>query len=96
MNQSAKSKLVSIVGAALVAGASFAAHAQYYESTWDPSYLKMFQTLKVMKSMDTDSDHKVTREEFNTYNAKMFDALDTNHDGVLDEKEWMKPLTAKK
>lgn len=37
--------------------------------------------------LDKDKDGHISREEFNASGSKMFDALDTNHDGVVDEKD---------
>jgi uncharacterized low-complexity protein len=40
-----------------------------------------------MGRMDTDGDGNVTREEFMKGHEAMFDKIDTNGDGVIDEAE---------
>lgn len=39
--------------------------------------------------MDKDKDKKISREEFpSNFPTQMFDRLDANHDGFIDEEEW--------
>jgi Ca2+-binding EF-hand superfamily protein len=39
--------------------------------------------------LDKNKDKKISREEFpSQFPAQMFDRLDTNHDGFIDEEEW--------
>ena len=42
--------------------------------------------------MDTDSDKRITYDEFKNFQIKdlkaAFNMLDTNHDGFIDEAEW--------
>jgi len=45
--------------------------------------------MEMMKMLDANGDHMVTHEEFTTHYGQIFDELDTNHDGVLDTKEWV-------
>ncbi|HEU0095550.1 MAG TPA: hypothetical protein VFQ52_03790 [Rhizomicrobium sp.] len=37
--------------------------------------------------LDKNKDGHISREEFEASGKKLFDALDTNHDGVVDEKD---------
>jgi hypothetical protein len=37
--------------------------------------------------LDKNKDGHISAEEFSASGQKMFDALDTNHDGVVDEKD---------
>ncbi|MEO7432059.1 MAG: hypothetical protein ABIR62_08540 [Dokdonella sp.] len=53
------------------------------------AYEKNMRTLSIMQKVDADGDHVVTREELDGYFGKVFDALDRNHDGLLDRKEWV-------
>lgn len=54
-----------------------------------PAYQSQMQTLAFMDKLDANGDHKITHEEFDRYYNKLFDALDRNHDGQLDAKEWV-------
>ena len=46
--------------------------------------------------MDTDSDHKVSRDEFLNHHRAVFSKLDTSSDQELDATEWaMKGLLSK-
>jgi Ca2+-binding EF-hand superfamily protein len=54
-----------------------------------PAYRSQMQTVDFMNKLDANGDHKVSREEFDNYYNKLFDALDRNHDGQLDAKEWV-------
>lgn len=54
-----------------------------------PAYQDQMQTLGFMNKLDANGDHKISREEFDAYYNKLFDALDRNHDGKLDAKEWV-------
>jgi len=56
---------------------------------WTTDFQKAFGTMKMMKMMDTDGDHKVTKEEFMNHMEKIFAKMDKNNDGVLDVKEFM-------
>jgi hypothetical protein len=61
------------------------------EAFWDTEFLKGLQRMKVMKMMDTNQDHKLTREEFMSAQGRLFDTMDRNQDGSIDEGEWMLP-----
>ncbi len=38
--------------------------------------------------LDKNKDKKISRDEFPSQFAQMFDRLDTNHDNFIDEEEW--------
>jgi Ca2+-binding EF-hand superfamily protein len=38
--------------------------------------------------LDKNKDKKISRDEFPSQFAQMFDRFDTNHDGFIDEEEW--------
>jgi len=49
---------------------------------------RQFQ-LPSFADMDKDKDKKISREEFpGNFPSQMFDRLDANHDGFIDEEEW--------
>jgi Ca2+-binding EF-hand superfamily protein len=49
---------------------------------------RQFQ-LPSFADMDKDKDKKISRDEFpSNFPAQMFDRLDANHDGFIDEEEW--------
>lgn len=81
-----KSKLaVSAIGAMLMAGLAAPAAAEFGFTT---NYARGLQDMKMMKMMDADANHKVTREEFMKHQEAMFDKMDKNRDGTIDEEEW--------
>jgi Ca2+-binding EF-hand superfamily protein len=47
------------------------------------------RTMKMMKAMDKDADHKVTKQEFMAYHDKIFAMMDKNKDGKLSADEWL-------
>ena len=59
-------------------------------------YSRELRSMKMMRLMDTDGDHKVTREEFLNHHRAVFAKLDTSSDQQLDATEWaMKGLLSK-
>ena len=59
-------------------------------------YSRELRSMKMMRLMDTDGDHKVTREEFLNHHRAVFAKLDTSTDQQLDATEWaMKGLLSK-
>ena len=59
-------------------------------------YSRELRSMKMMRLMDTDRDHKVTRDEFLNYHRAVFSKLDTSSDQELSATEWaMKGLLSK-
>lgn len=74
-----------------------AASAQGYGATYgSDTYHKMMGSMKMMKIIDKDADHKVTRAEFMAYHEAMFAKMDKNKDGVIDQDEWLAMQKKKK
>ncbi|MFM9914068.1 MAG: calcium-binding protein [Methylophilaceae bacterium] len=72
------------VGVALVA-LSGVASADAMIGSGGYSTLK---TMEMMKMIDFNGDHMVTKNEFMTYYGAIFGALDTDNDGTVDATEW--------
>ena len=51
-------------------------------------YSRELRSMKMMRLMDTDADHKVTRDEFLNYHRAVFAKLDTSSDQELSTQEW--------
>ena len=59
-------------------------------------YSRELRSMKMMRLMDTDGDHKVTRDEFLNHHRAVFAKLDTTSDQELSATEWsMKGLISK-
>ena len=52
-------------------------------------YARQLHTMTMMKMLDANGDHMVSEAEFDDYYGKLFDELDTDHDGSVDTKEWV-------
>jgi len=50
---------------------------------------KGMRTMKMMKMMDTDGDHKVTKEEFMAYHAMIWEKMDPGHLGQIGVNKWI-------
>ena len=59
-------------------------------------YATQLQKMEMMKMLDADGDHMVTAAEADTYYTSIFDALDKDHDGSVDAKEWAGPTNKSK
>ena len=51
-------------------------------------YSRELRSMKMMGLMDTDGDHKVTREEFLAHHQAIFAHKDTNGDKEISAQEW--------
>ena len=51
-------------------------------------YSRELRSMKMMRLMDTDGDHKVTRDEFLNHHRAVFAKLDTTADQELSAQEW--------
>jgi hypothetical protein len=59
-------------------------------------FTRELRSMKMMRLMDADGDHKVTRDEFLNHHRAVFSKLDTSTDQQLDAQEWaMKGLLSK-
>jgi hypothetical protein len=59
-------------------------------------FTRELRSMKMMRLMDTDGDHKVTRDEFLNHHRAVFAKLDTSSDQELSATEWsMKGLLSK-
>ncbi len=52
-------------------------------------YAREMHKMAMMKALDADGNHMVTKDEFDNYYGELFDALDTDKDGSIDAKEWV-------
>ena len=50
---------------------------------------KGMRTMKMMKMMDADGDHKVTKEEFMAYHQMIWEKMDKKGKGYLMEEDWI-------
>ncbi|MGH8750433.1 MAG: hypothetical protein ACREUV_01860 [Burkholderiales bacterium] len=50
---------------------------------------KAMRTMKMMKMIDANSDHKVTKAEFMKYYEMVFDKMDAKHLGEIGVNEWL-------
>jgi hypothetical protein len=51
-------------------------------------FARELRSMKMMRLMDTDGDHKVTRDEFLNHHRAVFTKLDTTADQELSAQEW--------
>lgn len=59
-------------------------------------YVRELRSMKMMRLMDTDNDHKVTRAEFLAYNKNVFAMQDKSADGQIDAQEWVAKIVGGK
>jgi hypothetical protein len=50
---------------------------------------KGMRTMEMMEAMDSNKDHKLTKDEFMGYHEKMFAMMDKNKDAKLSADEWL-------
>lgn len=72
----------------LVAGAAAPAAAEYASFGFTTDYVRGIKSMKMMGHVDSDRDHKVSRDEFMKFHEELFIRLDKNGDGVISEEEW--------
>jgi hypothetical protein len=51
-------------------------------------YNRQLRKMEMMKKMDTDNDHKVSREEFLAFHQSVFNTMDKSSDQQLSAQEW--------
>jgi hypothetical protein len=59
-------------------------------------YTRELRSMKMMRLMDADGDHKVTRDEFLNHHRAVFAKMDTSSDQELDAQEWVAKVFAGK
>lgn len=52
-------------------------------------YTRELRSMKMMKMMDGNADHLVTREEFLNHHRAIFNKLDSTSDQQIDAQEWV-------
>lgn len=53
----------------------------------EPGMEKMHKGMQMLSKMDADGNGEISREEFVQAHEKMFDSMDENGDGTLDQDE---------
>lgn len=55
-------------------------------------YSRELRSMTMMKAMDTDGDHKVTKDEFINFHQTIFTAMDKKGTKMIDPQEWLANL----
>ena len=59
-------------------------------------YSRELRSMKMMRLMDTDGNHEVTREEFLAHHKNVFGMQDKSADGQIDAQEWVAKIVGGK
>jgi hypothetical protein len=51
-------------------------------------YNRQLRKMEMMKKMDADNDHKISREEFLAFHQSVFNTMDKSSDQQLSAQEW--------
>lgn len=81
-------KHIAIIVGTLVTAATFSIPASAADFGTG-GFQRELHTMAMMKMLDANGDHMVSKAEATDYYGALFDALDTNHDGSIDAKEWV-------
>lgn len=73
----------------LFLGASSAVIADDMASFATGGYARALRTAEMMDKIDANHDHMVSKAEWDTYQAKLFEMMDGDRSGVLDHGEFM-------
>lgn len=88
--KSTRASIVNIAALSLLAYVGVAA-ADDVASFATGGYASSLRTEKMMHMIDTNKDGMVSKSEWQAFQERTFDALDRNHDGFLDQKEFTGP-----
>lgn len=58
-------------------------------------YSRQLRKMDMMKQMDTDKDHKVTKDEFIKFHEAVFTAMDTKGEKMIDAEGWLRKTTGR-
>jgi hypothetical protein len=58
------------------------------------AYARSMRSKTMFEKIDANGDGQVTHDEIVVYFTTMFDALDIDHNGVLDDQEWLGARTS--
>ena len=90
-------KKIALISSMLLSVAAISLPAFAADATLGTGgYAREMHKMAMMKMLDANGDHMVSKEEYDAYYAKIFDELDANHDGVVDATEWAGPTKASK
>ena len=59
-------------------------------------YSRELRSMKMMRLMDADGNHEVTREEFLAHHKNVFGMQDKSADGQIDAQEWVAKIVGGK
>jgi hypothetical protein len=84
-------RVLPLLGALALSGAlAGPASAQGQEMpTLTVDFARALGTIKMMDAMDSNKDHKVTKQEFMAYFDKMWAMMDKEKKGYVTETQWV-------
>jgi Ca2+-binding EF-hand superfamily protein len=83
-------KRMSIIAGALLSTAVLSTPASAADVMLGTGgFNRELHTMGMMKMLDANGDHMVSRTEAMDYYGALFDMLDTNKDGSIDAREWV-------
>ena len=84
------SKKVILFAATLLSSAAFSTPAFSADSSFSTGgYAREMHKMDMMKMLDADGNHMVSKAEADSFYGALFDALDTDKDSSIDAKEWV-------